>query len=129
MTSHQKSEQKAALAFLAFLVFVSLPVWAPTWLLPLKPLSTRVAGSGGLIALSGVFLMARPVWRLGGFWGPFNYISLRVFMDIIDLDDPLMKKMLDERERVTDDILLQVLGPLLVGTGTVINAFSGYLGS
>jgi len=83
------------------------------------PLSSRVAGTGGLIALLGMFITARQVRRIG----VLAWISYKVFSRFEGFSH---EKMNDLEERIDDEIHAQVFGPLLIGLGTVINGFSGY---
>lgn len=127
MEGDQKEPSDAAYAwrfsasFLLGIAFISTPFW----LLPDRETSAQLAACGGLIAFLGVILIARPVWRVG----PFDYISLVIFRDMVDANgDPRYARLDDPDERGSDDAFQQVIGPMLVGMGTLLNGFSGYLG-
>ena len=85
------------------------------------PLSSRVAGTGGLIALMGIFVTARQVRRTGA----LAWISVNVFSKFFG--EYSHENMNDPKERIEDEIHAQVFGPMLIGLGTVINGFSGYV--
>ncbi|MDI3565049.1 hypothetical protein [Bradyrhizobium sp. Arg816] len=111
------SEQKAALYFLLALVVVALPFL----LTPAAyPLSTKVAACGGTLAFIGVLAMSRNVLRVG----PFEWITRAVFSHSEEFSEAVTKE--ERRAGIDDHVLANVIGPCLVGVGTMINGFSGY---
>lgn len=89
------------------------------------PWSTRVAASGGFVAFAGVLAMSRQVLRIG----PFSWIAHQVWYADVDpstLTDAVSKKLADSDERQRDAFFQSIIGPYLVGIGTILNGFSGY---
>jgi hypothetical protein len=117
-------EKRMAAGLLLVLVILSL-LW---YLTPHYPMPARVAAEGGAIAFVGVLVMAIPVLRVG----PFNWVAHIYFDGNIDASRPTSfevsadeKENLD-RQRRNDLINQNLVGPYLVGIGTIINGFSGF---
>ena len=117
-------EKRMAWGLLLVLVFLSL-LWYVT---PGYPTAARVAAEGGAIAFVGLLVMAIPVLRVG----PFNWVAHIYFEE--DAAAPTstvpalareQKEKLD-RQRRNDLINQNLVGPYLVGVGTIINGFSGF---
>ena len=117
-------EKRMAAGLLFVLVFLAL-LWYFT---SHYPTPARVAAEGGAIAFVGVLVMAIPVLRVG----PFNWVAHIYFED--DVTEPKtassklppdQKENLD-RQRRNDLINQNLIGPYLVGIGTIINGFSGF---
>ena len=115
-------EKRMAVGLLFVLVFLSL-LW---YLTPHYPIPARVAAEGGAIAFVGVLVMAIPVLRVG----PFKWVAHIYFEGSIDASTSIevsavQKENLD-RQRRNDLINQNLIGPYLVGIGTIINGFSGF---
>ena len=117
-------EKRMAAGLCLVLVLLSL-LW---YLTPLYPTPARVAAEGGAIAFVGVLVMAIPVLRVG----PFNWVARIYFEEGISESEPISstvsrdrKENLD-RQRRNDLINQNLVGPYLVGIGTIINGFSGF---
>ena len=109
-------DQKHNLLFLLIPCAFVLPfILSPT----ATATSVKVAAAGGLVSLLGVAAMARALLRVG----VFHWISQLTVSDFSEFKDP----RIDDKDEVQADIFYQsVIGPWLVGVGTVINGFSGY---
>jgi hypothetical protein len=73
--------------------------------------------------------MSRGIWRVG----VFTLVSLRHYRGINPAyrqPDPELdaaeERLNDPLERDFEDLLQYVIGPYLIGIGTILNGFSGY---
>ncbi len=79
------------------------------------------------MAFVGVLAMSRQVLRIG----LFSWVTHLVWYDGVDtstLTDEVSKKFADKDEKQLDAFYQSVIGPYLVGIGTIVNGFSGYFG-
>ena len=105
--------------FLLMLVVVVLPFL----LTPSSyPLSTRVAACGGSVSFLGVLAMARNVLRIG----PFAWIANLYWTEFVPKKKSEEEHEKEDEEKKRDLLYFNILGPYLIGIGTVINGFSGY---
>jgi hypothetical protein len=107
--------------FLLMLVVAALPFL----LTPSSyPLSTKVAACGGSVSFLGVLAMARNVLRIG----PFAWIANLHWTEVVPKTKSEEERKKEDEEKNRDLLYSNILGPYLVGIGTVINGFSGYFG-
>lgn len=116
------TEQSVTLWFLSALVSLAVPfVFGGGY-----PLATRLAGSGGLLAVVGVAAIARPILQVG----IFEWISLRAFQDLRHImGDEAQKRyarLEDPDQMHLDEAFEKVFGPMFVGVGTALNGLSGF---
>ena len=115
----EKLERRMTLGFLLGLAGLVL-VWVMT---ARHPNSARVAAIGGTIAFYGVTLMSIGVLRVR----PLRYLENLATDDVRDMFNIPAPELSDkERElRLFETMCQNLLGPYLVGIGTLVNGFSG----
>ncbi len=109
---------------LALFFLLGIGVIAGIWFIPThRPASVRVAAIGGSLAFFGVVLMAIPVLRVG----PFTWITNLYFWDIESKSQltEIERRQAEDRRRF--DLFIQnIIGPYLIGVGTLLNGISGF---
>jgi|SRR5579863_3207165 hypothetical protein len=117
--SNDRHEKLFALYFL-----VGICILAGIWFIPSRhPASVRVAAIGGSLSFFGVILMALPVIRVG----PFAWISHLYFPDIErESGSTEFERREFEDKRRFDLFVQNILGPYLIGIGTLLNGISGF---
>ena len=117
-------EKRMACGLLLVLLLLSL-LWYMT---PGYPTAARVAAEGGAIAFVGVLVMAIPVLRVG----PFNWVAHIYFeeemVESTNTEPAVVREQKEklDRQRRNDLINQNLVGPYLVGVGTILNGFSGF---
>jgi putative Mn2+ efflux pump MntP len=93
-------------------VFIVLP----------NPISSRAALAGAILAVLGVIMIGRPIARLGYFeW-------LRQSRSIYGGSfSPTPEERENDRQNNLDAQAVQIMGPLLIAIGTLLNGASGYI--
>lgn len=118
-SGHHPRERLFALFFL-----LGISVFAGIWFIPShRPASVRIAGIGGSMAFFGVELMAIPVLRVG----PFTWIAHLYFREIEkELRPTEVERQQDKDQRIFDLFIQNIIGPYLIGIGTLLNGISGF---
>jgi hypothetical protein len=109
---------------LAVFFLIGISVFAGIWFIPSHhPASVRIAAIGGSMAFFGVVLMAIPVLRVG----PFTWIAHLYFRDIEkELRPAGVEHQQDKDQRMFDLFIQNIIGPYLIGIGTLLNGISGF---
>ncbi|MGR8964225.1 hypothetical protein [Rhizobium leguminosarum] len=86
------------------------------------PLSSKLALAGAVMACLGVFTIARPVIRAGGYKSWLKKTSI-----VGGASYELTPEELEESEQVEKDALaVNIVGPALAIVGTIMNGASGF---
>jgi hypothetical protein len=117
VTAHRRRELEGTFAFMLALLVPCITFYASSG----YAMTTRVAAAGGLLAVYGTVLIARPIWRAGG---PFAWIAHDAVRRALGIKE---KETDEEAEQASFDRFYSMLfGPMLVGLGTAANGVSGF---
>lgn len=90
-------------------------------LLP-NPISSRAALTGAVLAVLGVIMIGRPIARLGY----FEWLQQSRSIDGGSFS-PTPEEIKKDRQDKMDAQAVQIMGPLLIAIGTLLNGASGYI--
>jgi len=119
---HTRTDPRERLFALFFLLGIG--TLAGIWFVPAhRPASVRIAAIGGSLAFFGVVLMAIPVLRVG----PYTWITNLYFEDIEGKSQSTESERREAEDRRRFDLFIQnIVGPYLIGIGTLLNGISGF---
>jgi len=83
-----------------------------------------LAASGAVMICCGLWSLARPMIRVGG-WGAYHERLIEMDASSSDLG---LEQLQEQRAARNDTLSVQVVGPVLAISGTLLNGFSGLIG-